>query len=148
VQFTGEAGAKLYKDMINEWPDLRNLQEPKAFWEREWAHHGICSGFEAQRYFGKALALKRHLNIFQALTDHGIKPGAAHPRHTFERALQRRSIPPKSFAMRCGNKNGIKILIEIRVCTNEIHAIPCSRQLKDTCGGHGDIKLVSKIERF
>ena len=136
--------------MINNWPNLKFSNGHRdgqiKFWNHEWARHGICSGLHHRQYFEKALELKRKINIFQALRDYGIKPGDAYPRGRFEGALQR-SKPHISFAMRCLDKNGIKILIEIRVCTSKTHAIPCPGHLGDNCG-RGDIKLVSKIEPF
>lgn len=150
VQFTGEAGEELYTEMKNNWPNLTSPIEYRyghiAFWEKEWARHGICSCFKPRLYFETALALKRTINVSQALRANGIKPGIEYPRWRFVTAL-RRKIPRLSFAMRCGDKNGTKILIEIRVCTNETHAISCSRRLKDNCGSCY-VKLVSEIEPF
>ena len=137
MQFTDTA---LYSDMINNW---RNLTSPIkdsngqiAFWGHEWARHGICSGFDSRLYFKTALALNKSINVSQVLRANGIKPGSEYPRRRFVTAL-RTKIPPKSFAMRCGHdKNGKKILTEIRVCTSDTSAIDCPQlqKLKDNCG--------------
>ena len=136
--------------MIKHWRNLKARSKDRlqqiAFWEKEWARHGICSCFEPRLYFETALALKRTINVSQALRANGINPGIEYPRRRFVEVL-RRTIPRLSFAMRCGDKSGTKILIEIRVCTNETHAISCSRHLNDNCGSCY-IKLVSEIEPF
>lgn len=119
------------------WPDLltrggnSNSQRnddanPNGFWKHEWAKHGVCAlacdpnvASEAD-YFSLAMKVVKGLDIYQALSDAGIKPsdtGSVSTRKVVN-ALQSSVGETPAIACYTDRNDGQSYLSEIRFCVD------------------------------
>ncbi|KAJ6888938.1 hypothetical protein NC652_029895 [Populus alba x Populus x berolinensis] len=127
-------------EMLQHWPDLKRKATDSnqyKFWNHEYNRHGNCTDFIPKEYFKKALYMKIKVDMLTVLGNNQIKAGGFYSRSTIEEAFQKK-FDTTGFGVKCFWKEGKRRLIEIKVCTNRTHVIPCKwfETLEwRTCGG-------------
>jgi hypothetical protein len=94
------------------------------FWNHEYNRHGSCTDIIPKEYFRKASDMKIKVDMLAVLWNNKIKAGGFYSRSTIEEAFQKK-FGTTSFGVKYFWKEGKRRLIEIKVCTNTTHVIPC-----------------------
>ncbi|KAG6753233.1 hypothetical protein POTOM_043281 [Populus tomentosa] len=97
----------------------------------KYSRHGSCTDFIPKEYFRKALCMKIKVGMLAVLGNNQIKAGGFYSRSTIEEAF-RKKFDTTGFGVKCFWKEGKRRLIEIKVCANRTHVIPCKWQLSSS----------------
>ena len=118
---------RIYNKMLQHSLDFKKKAANNnqfRFWNHEYNRHGSCTDIIPKEYFRKTLDMKIKVDMLAVLCNNKIKAGGFYSRSTIEEAFQKK-FGTTSFGVKCFWKESKRRLIEIKICTNTTHVIPC-----------------------
>lgn len=115
-------------ELVQYWSGLYSSAD--ALYAHEWAEHGTCTGMDQLDFFSLVLQLAKIIDLYSALTKHGITPGGTYQCSDFATAINAEyGVKGFILASQSGEINTIELCLgknlQVQECPSEIVSI-CS----------------------
>jgi len=104
-----------------------------AFHSHEWTKHGTCSKMNQLEFFSTVLKLAQTLDIYSALSKHGITPGASYECNQISQVIkQEYGIEAFNITVDHGHLSSIEMCVDL-----DLNLRDCPKETTPTvCKGH------------